>query len=160
MNHPRCDYEPALVQALRDSALTDPLRSHVVTCPACQQTHRLTTLLRDYAGTLAISAPPSPPAAVIWQRAEQQRAALALRRASVAMLAMRLLAALYVLCLSLWSLRALWVAQPAVARNALRALTTGTIPLAAGSALALLLLGTSALLLVSQRSGPSQPSLR
>lgn len=163
---PPCPREPDLLAALRANALaTDPslcdasLDDHLATCTTCRETQTVANLLLRYAADVSATAPPPPSPAHLWHLARQQRQTAALRRASRAMAAMQTLGTLYLLTLSAWLLRSLWLAHPAQAKLALLsltagALTTGTVPLGAIGAIALLLSGAAFLLLLGSRQQP------
>ena len=151
-----CHREAALLHALRAGSLDPDLRAHLETCTACQHTRQAATLLLQHAAGIhaAVEVAQLPSAAAIWHRARQQRQAIALRRASSAMLALRALVAVYLLALLAWFLRSLWIAPPTQARLAFAPLTTGAVPLGAAAAPLLLLAGASALLHLHRRQLP------
>ena len=154
-----CPREPDLLHALRTHSLDPALRSHVETCSACQHTQQAATLLLEYAAGIhaTVEGAQLPSASAIWHRARQQRQATALRRAAVAMLALRALGAVYLLALFAWFLRSVWIAQPTQSRLAFAPLTSGAVPLGAAAALLLLITGASSLLLLHRRHLPPLP---
>ena len=154
MTRPVCDRESELLRAMGAGAPEEALRTHLRSCPSCQETERAAALLRAYAKLTAADAQP-PAAARVWRRAQERRQEAALRRASWAMLAMRAMGVMYVLAVMVWGLRALWQTQPEPARQAMLALRTGTVSMGVGAACLLLAVGAASLLVLGQRRQPS-----
>ncbi len=160
MNIRPCDREPTLLQALRTNALTDTLRVHLTTCTSCRQTYQAASLVLRYASNINAVAAPPPSPADLWSRAQQLRRQAALQRISRLVFVMRTLGVVYLLAITVWSLRSLWLSQPVATKltfvsASISPLTIGAVPLGITLALLLVLAGAASLLLL----GHSQPDL-
>ena len=151
-----CQHQVAVLSALRAHHLTTDLAAHLATCSRCSDTHSAAHLILAHAADIAAHAPLPPPAATIWQRAEREQRAHALRRATRAISVMRAAAMLYLVALVLWAFRTLPAHhQSAPARASLSPLLGASLPVEAAVALVLLsLLGALCLLTLGHRGSP------
>lgn len=101
MNRNRCEYERSVTKALRTGVWTAGLQEHVTGCAACEETRRVAGSLLRYAAALEVTA---GGADVIWRRAQAERQAMALKRATRPLIFMRRLSVGCVVALALWLL--------------------------------------------------------
>lgn len=104
MNRNRCECEVKVTEALRTGVWTAELRKHVTGCAACEETRRVAGSLLQYAAGLRVESAAGG-ADAIWQRAQAERQAMAVKRAMRPLLFMRGLSLGCVVALALWLLR-------------------------------------------------------
>lgn len=104
MNRNRCECEMKVAEALRTGVWTADLQKHVAACVVCEETRRVAGSLLQYASGLRVESEPSV-ADAIWRRAQAERQAMALKRATRPLLFMRGLSVGSVLVFALWLLR-------------------------------------------------------
>lgn len=88
MSRNRCECEMEVVQALRTGVWTTELRGHVEGCTACAEARRVAESLLQYASMLR-SENEAGNVEAIWRRAQAERQAMALKRATRPLIFMR-----------------------------------------------------------------------
>ena len=109
MSRNRCECEMEIVQALRTGVWTTELRGHVEGCTACAEARRVAESLLQYASMLR-SENEAGNVEAIWRRAQAERQAMALKRATRPLIFMRGLSVGCMVALALWLLRGLSLA--------------------------------------------------
>lgn len=104
MSQNRCECEREVVQALRTGVWTAELKDHLATCMACKETRRVAENLMPYASGLRLESP-SGSADAIWRRAQAERQAMAVKRATRPLIFMRGLSVGFLVAAALWMLR-------------------------------------------------------
>jgi hypothetical protein len=103
MNRSRCECEREVVGALRAGLWTAELNGHVESCVSCRETKRVAESLLHYAASLRTE--PEPTAVdQIWRRAQAQRQAMILKRATRPLIFMRVLSLSCVVTFAAWLL--------------------------------------------------------
>ncbi|MDW5265569.1 MULTISPECIES: hypothetical protein [Acidobacteriaceae] len=102
MNRNRCECERSVAEALRTGVWTAELQQHVGGCAACEETRRVAGSLLRYASGLQVTV---GGADAIWRRAQAERQAMALKRATRPLIFMRGLSVGCVVAFALWVLR-------------------------------------------------------
>ena len=108
MNRDRCECEGKVIEALRTGVWTTELQDHVAACVACEETRRVAGSLLRYAATLQAASGADNAAGnvdAIWRRAQAERQAMILKRATRPLIVMRGLSVACVLAFALWALR-------------------------------------------------------
>jgi len=146
---------------MRSGAVSVELALHMEGCAACAETQKVTALMLLHAAAIQAQNPQPPTASRVWRRAQAQRQADALKRATQLLALMRGLGVVYVAALMVWCVRAFWHVQGAEmtpAWSSLSSLASGTVFLGAGGAVASIALGAWCLLLLGKRAGSATAS--
>lgn len=106
MNRSGCECEREVVDALRTGLWTAKLNGHVESCDLCRETRRVAESLLHYAASLQVEQVPAA-AGEIWRRAQMERQAMILKRATRPLIFMRLLSLGCVAVFAAWLLHGL-----------------------------------------------------
>jgi hypothetical protein len=106
MSQNRCECEREVVEALRTGVWGAALQEHILACAACEETRRVAGSLLQYASGLRVESMAGS-ADAIWRRAQAQRQAMAVKRATRPLIFMRGLSVGSVVAFALWLLREL-----------------------------------------------------
>jgi hypothetical protein len=106
MNRSQCESEKGVVRALRTGLWSAELSSHVESCASCRETRVVTGGLLHYAASLQVEHAPGV-SAEIWRRAQAERQAMILKRATRPLIFMRLLSLGCVVVFAVWLVQGL-----------------------------------------------------
>ncbi|WP_348267589.1 hypothetical protein [Edaphobacter sp. DSM 109919] len=106
MNRSGCECEREVVDALRTGLWTADLNGHIESCDSCRETKRVAESLLHYAASLRVEQVPAA-ADEIWRRAQMERQAMILKRATRPLIFMRLLSLGCVVAFAAWLLHGL-----------------------------------------------------
>lgn len=97
----QCEREMEAVRALRTGSWSAELSSHVESCASCREAKAVAEGLLHYAASLRVEQVP-PPADQIWRRAQAERQAMILKRATRPLIFMRVLSLGCVVAFAVW----------------------------------------------------------
>ncbi|HEV2710396.1 MAG TPA: hypothetical protein VGU67_09305 [Edaphobacter sp.] len=106
MNRSQCEREMDAVRALRTGLWSAELSSHVESCASCREAKAVAERLLHYAASLQVEQVP-PAVDPIWRRAQAERQAMILKRATRPLIFMRVLSLGCVVAFAVWLVQGL-----------------------------------------------------
>jgi hypothetical protein len=106
MNRSRCESEKGVLRALRTGLWSAELSSHAKSCASCRETRAVAGALLHYAASLPVEHAPGA-SGEIWRRAQTERQAMILKRATRPLIVMRLLSLGCVAVFAVWLMQGL-----------------------------------------------------
>ena len=147
----QCEFELRVITAVRSDAIPGDLRKHIDSCPACQETERLTLSFRALAMETDAVIPPVPDPSMVWNEATVEA-----RPASQTTLYLISAAVLGAVLLAGYFIYGFFFRMPGESAGSLKRLPLGGSPFPLDSGLVILLVAVGLVLLLPQ-IGSSKP---